>query len=647
MVDIAAPVTAATHPLAPLSADEIAEATRLVLAHGGCGERPVFSYVCLDEPAKADVLGWSTGSPFERRAFAVVIDVATGMTHEAVVDLQAASVLRTTPQPGLHGPVVSDEWMSAQGVVSDPRVWAALQRRGVTDPEVVYVEPWPAGNFNRPYDDSGRRLGHCVFYVREHPDDQPWARPIQGLVAVADRNTLEVVDLIDESADVPIPRGNGRFDVAAVEAQTSLRADLKPLHISQPDGPSFTLTDNHLQWQRWSVRLSMHPIEGLVLHQLSYDGRSVLYRGAMAEMVVPYGDPQGEHYWRHVFDEGEVGMGRTSNSLVLGCDCLGEIAYLDAPMVLGDGSVATIENSVCIHEEDWNALWRHHDRNNGVTHSRRNRRLAISFWATLGNYDYGYFWYLYQDGSIEVEVKLTGIVLASAVVPGAPASPHEVVIAEGVAAPHHQHFFSFRLDLDVDGTANRVTEVDVVADPPGPANAHGNAFRTVATPIGRESSGRRRADPLASRTWVVSNDASRNALGQSTAYQIMPGASPLLLAQPDSAVAKRAAFASEHLWVTQHADGETRAAGMYPNQHAGGAGLPAYQAADRDLVDSDVVLWVTCGVTHIARPEEFPVMPVEHTGFLIRPVGFFGRNPALDVPPQDRIAGQNGHDSCH
>jgi primary-amine oxidase len=500
----------------------------------------------------------------------VVIDTATGMTYEATVDVAGSgAVVRCDAQPGLHGPIVTEEWVAAQTIPDDPRVGAALQRRGVTDRAAVYTEPWPAGNFNRPYDDSGRRLGHCVFYLREHPEDQPWARPIQGIVAIADRNTNEVVDLIDEAAGVPIPSDPGRFDADAVEARMPLRGDLKPLHITQRDGPSFSLDGNELAWQNWRLRLAMHPIEGPVLHQVSYAGRSVLYRGSMAEMVVPYGDPQGQHFWRHVFDEGEVGMGRSANSLVLGCDCLGEIAYLDAPMVLSDGSVTAIEHAICIHEEDWNDLWRHNDRFSGVTHSHRNRRLAISFWATLGNYDYGYFWYLYQDGSIEIEVKLTGIVLASAAVPGAPTSPHEVVIASGLTAPHHQHFFSFRLDLDVDGTANRVTEVDVVADPPGPANPHGNAFRTVATVVDSEAAGRRRADPLAGRSWIVSNEESRTPLGYAAGYQVLPGASPLLLAQPDAAVARRAAFATEHLWVTAHAEGETRAAGMYPNPAPG------------------------------------------------------------------------------
>lgn len=650
-VSEAGEVVTASHPLQPLDRDEMAAACAAVLASGRCGERPTIVYACLAEPPKAEVLAWQAGDgPLPRRAaLVVVVDQATGMTHEATAAVDGAAALLTCEaRPGLHAPLVFTEVAAAQEVVNDPRVKAALAGRGVTDLSIVYVEPWPAGNFDHPYDGTGRRLSRCVFYLHENPADQPWARPIQGLVAIVDRNSNEVYELFDESADTPIPSSNGRFDPEALQAGgLTLRDDIKPLHITQPDGPSFTLDGSELAWQKWRVRLSMHPIEGLVLHQLTYDGRSVLYRGAMAEMAVPYGDPQGQHYWRNVFDEGEVGMGRTANSLVLGCDCLGEIAYLSTPLALPDGKIANVPNTVCIHEEDINALWRHHDRTMGTTHSRRNRRLAISFWATLGNYDYGYFWYLYQDGSIEIEVKLTGIVLMSAIAEGHVQSPHEVVISPSHAAPNHQHFFSFRLDLDIDGPANRVSEVDVVTDPLGPDNPHGVAFRAVRTLLASEADGRRRADAVAGRTWLVTNEASRNTLGQAAGYKVVPGASPLLLAHPQSSAAKRAAFATEHLWVSAYDDTETRAAGFYPNQHPGGAGLPEYLAADRPLVDTDVVLWVTVGTNHISRPEDFPIMPVEHTGFHLRPVSFFNQNPALDVPPQDLIAGQNSAGHCH
>jgi primary-amine oxidase len=642
----------APHPLEPLSQVEMAAACAAVLSSGCCGERPAIVYACLAEPPKAQVLAWQAGDgPLpQRAALVVVVDQATGMTHEVTVavDGAVATVLTCEARPGLHAPLVSTEVTIAQEVVNEPLVAAALARRGVTDLSTVFVEAWPAGHFDRPYDATGRRLNRCVFYLQEHPADQPWARPIQGLVVVSDRDTNEVFELIDERSDTPIPSHDGRFDPEALQAAgVELRDDITPLHITQPDGASFTLDGTELAWQKWRVRLSLHPIEGLVLHQLTYDGRSVMYRGAMAEMAVPYGDPQGHHYWRSVFDEGEVGMGCTANSLVLGCDCLGEIAYLSTPLALPDGTVADVPNTVCIHEEDVNALWRHHDRTMGTTHSRRNRRLAISFWATLGNYDYGYFWYLYQDGSIEIEVKLTGILLMSAIAEGQAPSPHEVVISPHHTAPNHQHFFSFRLDLDIDGQVNRVSEVDVVVDPLGPDNQHGVAFRAVHSLVASEAEGRRRSDALAGRTWLVTNEASRNSLGQAAGYKIVPGASPLLLAHPQSSAAKRAAFATEHLWVSAYDDAETRAAGFYPNQHPGGAGLPEYLAADRPLVDTDVVLWVTVGTTHIGRPEDFPIMPVEHTGFHLKPVSFFDRNPALDVPPQDRIVGQNSGGHCH
>ncbi len=653
MVDTAA-VSTATHPLEPLSVAEIAEAVRIARASGRAGEKPAFAWIALQEPPKVEVLAWEAGRPFARRALCSIVDRATGVSHELVVDLLAGEVVSATALDGLHAPIVIDEFIGAESLVSDPAVWAALQRRGVTDPAQVYVEPWPAANFGADYDDTGRRLGRAVFYLRDQPGDQPWARPVHGLVAVHDRTTFEIVELIDDGGSVPVPTDPGRFDVDTVAASTpgGLRTDLKPLEIVQPEGPGFTLEGSELRWQRWQMRLSMHPIEGLVLHQVAYDDpaagrvRPIIYRASMAEMVVPYGDPQPQHFWRHVFDEGEVGMGRQGSSLTLGCDCLGEIRYLDAPLVLADGTATSIGNAVCIHEEDMNVLWRHYDRVENVTHVRRNRRLVVSYWATIGNYDYGYYWNFHLDGSIELEVKLSGIALASAVAPDAPHSPYATRVTSTVELPHHQHFFNFRLDLDIDGVANTVEEVDVVTEPAGEANPYGNAHRAQSTVIERESEASRRADPVLGRTWKVVNHEVTNAVGGPVGYKIVPHmASPLLAAQPSSAVAKRAVWATNHLWVTAHADDELRSSGAYPNQHAGGDGVPRFQAADRSLVDADVVVWITCGSNHVPRPEDWPVMPVERTGFWLKPFGFFDRNPALDVPPQELVNRNGSH--CH
>jgi primary-amine oxidase len=210
---------------------------------------------------------------------------------------------------------------------------------------------------------------------------------------------------------------------------------------------------------------------------------------------------------------------------------------------------------------------------------------------------------------------------------------HASMVAPGLAAPFHQHLFNVRLNVEIDGPHNAVVEVDTLPSPLGEENPWGNAFAPVSTVLEREVAARRNVDPSRSRSWKIVNRASRNAVGQPTAYKLLPGSTPTLLADPSSSVGQRATFASHNLWVTPFAADERHAAGDYPNQHSGGAGLPAWTARDRPVVDTDIVVWHSFGVTHIPRPEDWPVMPVESTGFSLVPFGFFDRNPALDVPP--------------
>src|SRR6516162_9221600 len=171
-----------------------------------------------------------------------------------------------------------------------------------------------------------------------------------------------------------------------------------------------------------------------------------------------------------------------------------------------------MSNAICLHEEDHGIAWKHTDFRTGYVEVRRMRRMVVSSIATVGNYEYAYYWYLYQDGTIEYEVKLSGVISNGVVAPGE-TPEYGVLVAPGVYGPHHQHFFNVRLDMAIDGTANRVYEVTPVADPAGPENPVGNAWRTQQVLISDETMARRDADPLAGRYWKIVNETVTNSLG--------------------------------------------------------------------------------------------------------------------------------------
>jgi primary-amine oxidase len=618
-----------SHPLQRLSAEEIRLARGVLAKHGLVREHTRFAYLGLEEPPKAAVLAFRPGEPIERRVRAVLLDTDTGTAADVVASLTREAIdshrVLDTAREG-QPPIMLEDLIAVDEIVKADSGWrAAMARRGITELDLVRPCPLSAGSFGIR-GEEGRRMLRVLSFVQRHEKDHPWAHPVDGLVAYVDLIERRVLHLIDQEL-LPIPQEPGNFDDPAEVGPA--RTSLKPIHISQPEGPSFTVDGDEVAWEGWRLRVGFDAREGLTLHQLSLWERPVVYRASIAEMMVPYADPGPARFWQNYFDAGEYLLGQQVGSLMLGCDCLGEIHYFDVVLPTGDGEPREIPNAICMHEEDVGVAWKHSDLFTGSAEVRRMRRLVISTFVAVGNYDYGFFWYLYLDGRIELEVKATGVVFTSSYVDG---SRWATEVAPGLGAPYHQHMFSARLDMTVDGVGNAVDEVELERVPVGPDNRFGNAFTRRVTRLTRESDGARTADASVGRAWHVVNPTRTNRLGQPVAYALDPQAAPLLAADAGAAVTSRAAFATRHLWVTRYDPAQRYAAGDLPNQHPGGAGLPTYVAADRDIDGQDIVLWHTFGMTHFPRPEDWPVMPVARCGFTLRPVGFFDRNPVLDLP---------------
>ena len=633
-MNIAVQATGLPHPLDPLSPAEVAEAARIVRSHRDLGSGMRFETIMLAEPSFAAAARSEESDT--RRAFVSVYDIQSGDLFEAVVALDRGSVLSWTPRPGAKPRIAAEEFMLADNAVkSDPRFLAALTRRGI-DPTQVRVDPWSAGVFGCE-DEVARRVVQGFVFFRSNPYDNQYAHPVEGLTAIVDINRGEVIR-VDDTGILGVPLLDRNY---AARFQKSWRTDLKPIEIVQPEGPSYVVDGNQVTWCEWRLRVGFTPREGLVLHDIAIRDkdrwRPVIKRASLAEMVVPYGSPQGVHPRKNAFDCGDYGIGALANSLSLGCDCLGVIHYFDAVINRIDGSPHVIPNAVCLHEEDSGILWKHHDFRTEETDTRRGRRLVVSFIATVGNYEYGFYWYFYLDGTIQLEVKLTGVIYTAAV-PIESARAYGTEVSPGVIGQIHQHLFNVRLDMAVDGARNTVVEVDTIVEPPGPDNPWNNGFRAVETPLVTEKAARRNADAQKLRYWKIVNPHSRNSLGQPVAYRLLPESAIKPMNEAGSQVARRAGFVSHHLWVTPTRDEERWPAGDYVNQSADGEGLPAWTEADRPVDDTQITVWHTFGHHHLPRPEDFPVQPVTSCGFKLQPFGFFDQNPTLDVPPSAKGA---------
>ena len=632
-------VSSAFHPLDPLSPNEITQASDAVRKHLGLTpdnavQNLRFVSISLREPRKKDYIEGVEETP--RQAECIALNPQTGIASNYTVSLAGADseakIAESMEYPKGTQPLLTPEDCDlAEAIVqSSTEVSNALRDRyGITDASRVACDPWSvhlASAADRELvnwrdDDVPGRLVQTFLYHRQYGEGlegNHYAHPID-IVPVVDLNARTVVTIhgMDRTPAPEIPTQSVQYHRALLSTNSYLESEwrkpLAPLDVVQPDGPSFTVTGNLVKWSKWKFRVGFNSREGLVLHEVSYDGRPVMHRASLVEMAVPYADPN-EHFARKcAFDVGDYGLGFCANSLSLGCDCLGHIHYFDATLNDSQGNPVELKNAVCMHEEDTGVLWKHVEYRNGHDESRRSRELIISSIATVVNYEYLFYWHLRQDGCIDFKIKLSGELSTNLLSDGETKPSHGVMVAPNVNAQIHQHMFCARLDMSVDSQKNSISEVDMYSEPPSETNRYGNCFNVKETLLEDEESAKRVYDANRARSWKIFNaEGKTNSLtGKPVAYKLLPfttgPAQPTLLTNPSCEVTKKGEFATKHLWVTPHSDTERYPAGECTVLGDGSNGLPDWTKANRNLKGEDLVLWHAFGVAHVPRPEDFPV----------------------------------------
>lgn len=623
--------TALRHVFDPLLPEEISGFVAQIRASDRIGQEPRFWGIALDEdraaaaaPGGARPVRVVVMNPTARLAWEVRGWTASAESPAFIEGWTAIDHRR----PG----VSSDEArMISQAARKSPLLLEALAKRGITDASLIWVDPESITGFE-PEDLVDRRLSWGTVWQRESVDDNGYGRPVAGLVPILDLDTLEVIRIEDHGV-IPMASETSTYTSGTWGPDRKVST----LDIVQPDGPGFGVDGHKVSWQNWTFQVGFTHREGLVLHDLSYNDhgteRPVLKRASVNEMYVPYLDSDPTAYRKNFFDWGEYGAGPLTASLELGCDCLGEIRYFDVSYLDGYGDPQVIKNGICLHEEDDSILWKHVNTRTNTSEVRRSRRLVISAFATVANYDYGFYWTLYQDGSIELEIKLTGLMSVSGIADDEKPRFGRLV-APNVQAPTHQHYFAARLDPAIDGIRNRVVEVHAEMEQDEALNPYGNACVAVETPLLSEQDGARKADPARALHWRVESAEATNRYGDNTAYRLTLPNVAQLYARPGSVVERKAPFVSKNLWVSSYDPEQRFIAGEYPNQgELGDDGVHLWQQANRSIDGERLVLWPVIGVHHFPRPEQWPIMPVDKISLRLEPDGFFDRNPSLDVPP--------------
>ncbi|EPS45779.1 hypothetical protein H072_166 [Dactylellina haptotyla CBS 200.50] len=634
------------HPFSPLTEQEIKTAAALTRK-----EHPDvdlhFKCVTLREPEKEVMKKWLTEAEdskpkIVRKAFVVFYFRRTPDLFEYVINLATEAIESKNKLDGFHSCADGEEILQIEQVcLEDEGVKAEIAKLQLPEGTVVLSDPWIYGSDGV---NDERKQWQCYLYTRpkDNADSNHYASPIP-ISPVVDVATMKVVRIdrlplgVDEKIEEHKPYVPSLNEY--LPEHQKLRTDLKPINIIQPEGVSFRFSKSgeEIEWQKWKFRVGFNYREGMVLYNVSYDGRDLFYRLSLSDMAIPYADPRKPYHRKQAFDLGDAGAGVMANNLKLGCDCLGTIAYLSFPVADDKGEPMVMENCICVHEQDAGIQFKHMNYRTGRSVLSRMRELVLQSIITVANYEYIFAFIFNTAGEVSYEVRATGILSTAPIDQSIKDSPNfGTIVHPGVLAQHHQHIFSLRIDPAIDGFGNKVIYEEAQAmDPKDPSNPFGTGYYISETSVDTEA-GFLEA-PQNNRVFKIQNPKNRNPINnKAVGYKIQAPPFQKLLASEGSYHFKRAEFADKAVYVTKYNDWEYFAAGQYTNQSRGGHGVREWCKRETKLdveQGDDVVVWVQFGINHIPRIEDFPVMPVETVRVHLKPVNFFDKNPALDLPP--------------
>ncbi|XP_050218572.1 amine oxidase [copper-containing] alpha 3, peroxisomal-like [Mercurialis annua] len=643
------------HPFDPLSPYELMQIQSIVKNSLSSSKSSLitFHYVGLDEPEKPLVQSWLSKpktKPPPRRA--LVMTRFDKQTYEFIINLSSKpfSIISTKVYKDYGYPTLgSDEQISAillplkYGPFID-----SVRSRGLHLSDVV-CSTFTVGWYGK---ESNRRVIKLQCY-HINGTLNLYLLPIEGIKIVVDLDEMKIVEYVDNGR-VPVPKSEGT-DYRLSEQKPPFGPHINGAAILQPNGPGFIIDGYTIKWMNWDFHLAFDARVGPVISLATiYDQekqrhRSVMYRGHVSELFVPYQDPTEDYYYKTYFDCGEFGFGLLAVSLVPQADCPNNAVFMDGYLAGQDGSPVQIPNVFCIFERhSGDVMWRHTEfgiPNITVTESRPEVSLVVRMVATVGNYDHILDWEFKPSGSINVQAGLSGVLEVKATkYTHSDEIDQEVdgtLLADNTIGLNHDHFLTYRLDLDIDGVENSLVKQNMVTKRVLNGKTPRKSYWTVESETAKtESEGKIKLGQKPANLVIV-NPNKKTKYGNSHGYRLIPGTVAHPILEDDDYPQIRGAFSNYNVWITPYNKSEIWAGGRYVDQSHGQDTLAVWSLRNREIENKDIVLWYVLGIHHIPCQEDFPLMPTLSAGFEIRPTNFFEFNPVLKVIPPQPVNIQN------
>lgn len=626
------PPRVSAHPLDALSAAEISSAVEILRQSGSVDAGAKFPTLTLHENEKSTVRSWRTNDPYPRRAFVVVVQ--DDRVFEGVVDIGGRSVESWVELNGIQPRVMLHE-TEINDLLWESADWrSAMARRGYDEGAAVFCAPLTPGPAI-PEEFSGRRILYSTCFDVSDEGEMTFGQPIEGLMAAVDVRNREVLSVVD-LGPVPLPPASPGLRYNEVRGY---RMPARPVEIATPQGSNIEIAGSMVHWDNWNFHVRVDQRVGPVVSLVTYDdqgtSRDILYQLAVSEMFVPYMDPDKTWSWKAYMDVGEYGFGLLASRLKPGADCPASAHFLDQTIADDDGNPLGLGNSVCIFERaTGDPLWRH--VGDTADESVPNVELVVRMAPVVGNYDYIIDYVFNRAGDIEVRAGAAGIDAVKAVAAqsmtdqsASEDTAFGTLISPGRVGINHDHYISFRIDMDVDGAVNRAV-FDEVTPQRLPRRRDRRSIWTVS-PRTIETAGPL-AHSIADGFLRIESTERVNDLDNPTSFQLYPGHTTTSVLAPNDPLQSRADWSRNPVWLSRYSPEELYASGRYPNQNSEADGLMKWTEAEQSIDGEDLVLWYNVGFRHITRAEDWPGMPTVWHSFRLRPFNFFDTSPAMDVP---------------